>query len=348
MDKINFMCDYAEGAHPAILDALVKTNMEQTVGYGLDGYCDTARARIKTACDMPGADVHFLVGGTQTNTTVIAALLRPYQGVISGDAGHIAVHETGAIEGTGHKVLCLPSENGKIKVDDVSACLEAHFTSEIAEHTVMPGMVYLTYPTECGTLYSKAELTEIRALCRRYEIPLFIDGARLGYGLTSPACDLTLPELARLCDVFYIGGTKCGCYFGEAVVITNDAYKKGFRYMIKRQGGLFAKGRLLGIQFATLFENDLYFNICAHAVTEALRIRAAFAARGVEFFGASMTNQQFPILKKAQRAYFEEKYLPEFWCDAADGKEVVRFCTSWATKTENVDALIEDIKKMPQ
>lgn len=343
----NFQCDYTEGAHAKIIEALANTNMEQTCGYGMDDYCAAAREKIKTACDAPNADVHFLVGGTQTNTTVISSLLRPYQGVISADKGHIAVHETGAIEATGHKVLCLPSTNGKISALQVRDCLNSHCTSETAEHEVQPAMVYISYPTECGTLYSRQELSDIYDVCKEYEIPFYIDGARLGYGLADPNCDITLPLLAKLCDIFYIGGTKCGALFGEAVVIANCKYKKDFRYMIKRHGGMFAKGRLLGIQFDTLFTDNLYFEITRGAVEKALRIREAFAAKGIEFFGASTSNQQFPILTDEQVDLLSKNSLPEFWCNADNGKKVVRFCTSWATTNESVKTLISDIENMP-
>lgn len=349
MNVINFECDYTEGAHPRILERLTTTNLEQTSGYGNDPYSAAAREKIKAACGTPDADVHFLVGGTQTNTTVLSAILRPYQGAISAEEGHIAVHETGAIEATGHKVLTLPCENGKITAAQIDAYVRAHYESGTSEHTVQPGAVYLTFPTECGTIYTKAELTAIRRVCDKWQLPLYLDGARLGYGLADPNCDLTLPELAAPCDVFYIGGTKCGAFFGEAVVIRNDAFKKDFRYFIKRHGGMFAKGRLLGIQFDTLFSDNLYFDICRTAVEQALRIRAAFAARGIAFFGQSMTNQQFPILTEKQHAYFKDcGYLPEYWGPATGGKKIVRFCTSWATKEENVEKLLRDIAKMPQ
>ena len=342
----NFQCDYTEGAHEKIIAALAKTNMEQTCGYGMDNYCATAREKIKAACGAPNADVHFLVGGTQTNTTVISSVLRPHQGAVCAVQGHIAVHETGAIEATGHKVLGLPCENGKITAAQVKDCFAAHFASECAEHEVQPGMVYISYPTECGTIYSKEELSAIHAVCKEYDVPLFIDGARLGYGFADPRCDMTLEEFAKNCDIFYIGGTKCGALFGEAVVIMNQKYKKDFRYLIKRHGGMFAKGRLLGIQFDTLFTDNLYFEITKGAVENALKIRRAFEAKGIEFFGDSMTNQQFPILTDAQIEFLSKNSLPEFWCNADGGKKVVRFCTSWATTSEGVDTLISDIEKM--
>ncbi|MBQ6614462.1 MAG: aminotransferase class V-fold PLP-dependent enzyme [Clostridia bacterium] len=344
----NFQCDYTEGAHKKIIDALVRTNMEQTPGYGMDDYCTSAREKIRLACNAPAADVHFLVGGTQTNTTVISSLLRPYQGAVSADAGHIAVHETGAIESTGHKVLCLKSENGKISAAQIENFVTAHIKCETAEHEVQPGMVYISLPTECGTLYSKKELSDIYTVCKKHDLPFYIDGARLGYGLADPNCDITLSDLAKLCDIFYIGGTKCGSLFGEAVVICNEKYKKDFRYMIKRHGGMFAKGRLLGIQFDTLFTDDLYLEITKGAVEKALRIREAFAKRGIKFFGASTSNQQFPILTSEQVDFLSKNSLPEFWCNADGGKKVVRFCTSWATTEESVATLISDIENMPE
>ena len=250
---IYFNSDYLEGAHPAVMARLMETNMVQTVGYGEDEYCETAREKIKLACQAPEADVHFLVGGTQTNTTVIAAILRPWQGVLSAVSGHINCHEAGAIESTGHKVITLPTNNGKITAQQVRDYVEWHKNDESTEHIVQPGMVYISHPTEGGTLYSKAELTALYDTCKQYSLPLFIDGARLGYGLVADGSDITLPELARLCDVFYIGGTKVGALFGEAVVIMNEALKKDFRFIMKQRGGRLAKGRLLGIQFDALF-----------------------------------------------------------------------------------------------
>ncbi len=340
---IYFQCDYAEGCHPKILEKLAETNFSQTVGYGMDPICEQARETVKRVCGTPDADVHFLVGGTQTNTTVIAHTLRSYQGVLSADTGHVADHETGAIEATGHKVLTLPNSNGLISGEQVRNYCADHANNGSKEHTVMPGMVYISFPTESGTLYSKAQLTDLYAACREWNVPLFIDGARLGYGLMSPACDLTLEELAHLCDVFYIGGTKCGALFGEAVVINNDALKQNFRYSIKRHGGMLAKGRLLGLQFQTLLEDGLYFDICKQAVDYALEIRHAFEAKGVQFAGDSATNQQFPILTEAQMAAFDGKFKYEYNGRYDDEHHVVRFCTSWATTRENVDALLQTI-----
>ena len=254
---IYFNSDYLEGAHSAIMERMMETNMMQTVGYSCDEICDSARTKVRAACNAPDADVHFLVGGTQTNTTVIAALLRPWQGVVSAVSGHINCHETGAIESTGHKVIALPTPDGKLTAKQVKDYVEWQKNDESEEHIVQPGMVYISHPTETGMLYSKAELTEIFNTCREYGLPLYIDGARLGYGLTADGNDLTLPEIAQLCDVFYIGGTKVGALFGEAVVIMNEKYKKDFRFMIKQRGGMLAKGRLLGIQFDTLFTDDL-------------------------------------------------------------------------------------------
>ncbi len=341
---IYFQCDYEEGCHPAILKKLQETNLEQTVGYSMDPYCASAREKIKKAIARPDADVHFLVGGTQTNMTVIAAALKPWQGAICADTGHIACHETGAVEATGHKVLALPSEDGKITAEQIEETVKKHYADGSHEHIVQPGMVYISFPTESGTLYSKQELTDIYAVCKALDIPLFVDGARLGYGLQSPACDVTLPELANLCDVFYIGGTKCGALFGEAVVILKESLKKDFRYMIKQRGGMFAKGRLLGIQFDTLFTDDLYETICAEAVKKAMTVREAFLAKGISMYGSSMTNQQFPILTDAQKEALAKDFAFEYWGEAPDGAgSIVRFCTSWATTDEQIKALTDAI-----
>lgn len=343
---ISFQCDYLAGAHPLILQRMADTNLEDTPGYGCDPYCDSARRKIREACGLPDADVHFLVGGTQTNTTVISAILRPYQGVVAAQEGHIACHETGAIEATGHKVLTLPSANGKITARQVAALLEEDRLCPTREHMVQPGMVYLSFPTESGALYSKEELAALFSVCQGAGIPLYIDGARLGYALASEACNLTLPELARLCDVFYIGGTKCGALFGEAVVIRSEAIRRDFRYLIKRHGGMLAKGRLLGIQFDVLFTDGLYFSICREADAQALAIRRAFEQKGIAMFGSSQTNQQFPILSDRQLAFLGERYQYEFWC-RLDGGSAVRFCTSWSTRPQDVAALIGDIGRMP-
>ena len=341
---IRFQCDYAEGAHPAILEKLVETNFDQTVGYGLDPYCDSARAKIKEACNQPEADVHFLVGGTQANFTVISSILRPHQGALSANTGHINVHETGAIEATGHKVLPLYSENGKITAAQVREAYDIHWNDPDHEHVVQPGMVYISHPTENGTLYEKDELVELYNTCQELGLPLFLDGARMGYGVMSEAATLTLADVAEYTDVFYIGGTKVGAMFGEAVVITNPALKRDFRYMIKQNGGMLAKGRLLGIQFDVLFTDDLYFKVAKHADDLAMRLKRAFVEKGYELRYDSYTNQQFPILPDAHIEILKEKYSFAIWEKMNETHSAVRFCTSWATKEESVDELIKDLQ----
>jgi threonine aldolase len=343
---IQFQCDYNEGAHPLIIKRLTESNLEQTVGYGEDPYCEEARKLIKRACQNDSADVHFLVGGTQSNTTVIAHILRPYQGVLAATSGHINVHETGAIESTGHKVLAIPTSNGKLTAQQIDDAMQAHIHEDGPEHMVQPGMVYLSFPTEIGTIYSHDELKAIRTVCDRYDLPLFVDGARLGYGLCSPECDLTLPQLTQLVDVFYIGGTKVGALFGEAVVITNEALKKDFRYSIKQHGGMLAKGRLLGLQFATLFTDNLYFDIAQHAIDEAMRIKSALQAKGISFLIDSPTNQQFPIFTNAQIDTLSQHFMLSLWQRIDENHTAMRICTSWATKPENTDALIRTIENL--
>lgn len=341
---IHFECDYTEGAHPKILEKLVQTNMEQTSGYGIDPYCEHARDLIKKQCGREDVDVQFLVGGTQTNMTVIAASLRPYMGVIAADSGHINVHETGAIEATGHKVLPLASTDGKLKASQIETCMMEHLTDESMEHTVRPGMVYISNPTETGTLYSKEELYSIHNVCVKYKVPLFLDGARLGYGLASPENDLTMKDIADCCDVFYIGGTKVGALFGEAVVIKDEQLKKDFRYMMKQRGGLLAKGRLLGIQFQTLFLDDLYYEISKHAIALSLEIKKAFQEKGIPFLYDTTTNQQFPIVTNEMIEKLKHKYAFSIWEKYDESHYVARFCTSWATKKEAVEELVADIK----
>lgn len=343
---IQFQCDYNEGAHPLIMKRLTETNMEQTVGYGEDPHCEEARRLIKQACQSDNADVHFLVGGTQANTTVIAHILRPYQGVLAATSGHINVHETGAIESTGHKVLAIPTEDGKLTAKQIDEAMQAHIHEDGPEHMVQPGMVYLSFPTEIGTIYSHDELKAIRTVCNKYDLPLFVDGARLGYGLCSPECDLTLPQLAQLADVFYIGGTKVGALFGEAVVIMNETLKRDFRYSIKQHGGMLAKGRLLGLQFATLFTGNLYFDIAQHAIDEAMRIKAALQAKGFGFLIDSPTNQQFPIFTDTQIATLSEHFMLSLWQRIDEEHTAMRICTSWATKPESTDALIRAIENL--
>lgn len=343
---IRFNCDYLEGAHPKILERLQETNFVQTLGYGEDEYCERARAIIREKCGAPDAYVQFLVGGTQTNTTVIASILRPYQGVLCANTGHINVHETGAIEATGHKVLALPSEDGKITAAQVQEAYDAHWADGSHEHIVQPGMVYISHPTENGTLYTKEELKALYETCQKLELPLFLDGARLGYGLMSRGTDLTLQDIAALTDVFYIGGTKVGALFGEAVVMTNASFTKDFRYMIKQRGGMLAKGRLLGIQFETLLSDGLYEEIAGKAVEQAMRLKEAFLDKGYPLLYDSYTNQQFPILPNCQIKQLEEKYSFELWTAMDEEYSAVRFCTSWATRDEDIDALIEDLSDL--
>ena len=343
---IYFNSDYLEGAHSAIMERMMETNMMQTVGYSCDEICDSARAKVRAACNAPEADVHFLVGGTQTNTTVIAALLRPWQGVVSAVSGHINCHETGAIESTGHKVIALPTPDGKLTAKQVKDYVEWQKNDESEEHIVQPGMVYISHPTETGMLYSKAELTEIFHTCREYGLPLYIDGARLGYGLTADGNDLSLPEIARLCDVFYIGGTKVGALFGEAVVIMNEKYKKDFRFMIKQRGGMLAKGRLLGIQFDTLFTDDLYTKIARNANDMAYQIRDIFVSNGYPLLFDSPTNQQYPIISDEELAILGKDFGYEYWERVDETHSGVRFCGSWATTQEQVDALREAVNAL--
>lgn len=337
---IQFQCDYSEGAHPRILERMMQTNLEQTVGYGEDHYCAMARSLVQKACSREDADVHFLVGGTQANMTVISSILRPYQGVICVRTGHINVHETGAIEHSGHKVLALEGKDGLLSAGSVREAMLEHINEDGPEHTVQPGMVYISFSTEVGTVYTLKQLEELAAVCREYGLPLFIDGARMGYGLASEGCDVTLQDIARLADVFYIGGTKQGALFGEAVVITNPDLKKDFRYSIKQNGGMLAKGRLLGIQFLTLFEDGLYFELSRHAVALAMRIRDAFAAKGYDFLVDSPTNQQFPILPDEELKRLAADFQFSVWKKIDDRHTAVRFCTSWATRPEAVDALL--------
>ena len=342
---IRFECDYTEGAHPRIMEALMRTNMEQNPGYGLDPHCERARELIRRECGLPKAAVHFLVGGTQTNATVIAALLRPYQGVLCAVTGHINGHETGAVEATGHKLFQLPSHDGKVDAGEIAAFCQAHLDDPDNSHSVQPAMVYISQPTELGTLYSAAELERLHEVCRKYGLLLFADGARLGYGLAAEQ-ELSLALLARLCDAFYIGGTKVGALFGEAVVFPDPELCPDFRYMIKRHGGMFAKGRLLGIQFETLFEDGLYYDISAHALKMAELIRSALAEKGIPLFIDSPTNQLFPILAESQRRALAEKYTLSRWKGLDDGRTVMRICTSWATTEENARALAADIRSL--
>lgn len=340
---IRFNCDYSEGACPQIMELLQKTNMEQTPGYGQDGYCMEAAALIRERIGRPEAGVHFLVGGTQANLTVIAAALRPHQGVAGADTAHISVHETGAVEATGHKVLALPSKDGKITAAQVEELYRAHISDEAFEHTVQPGMVYISQPTELGTLYTRDELKALYGTCRKNGLFLYVDGARLAYGLGAEGNDVDLKALAENCDAFYIGGTKCGALFGEAVVILNAALDRDFRYMIKQRGGMLAKGRLLGIQFKGLLEGGLYEELGRRGDRLADRLRVAFREKGWSFHAENRTNQIFPILTDTALEELKEKYAFTYQCRVDEGRSAVRFCTSWATREEDVEALIRDL-----
>ena len=336
---ISFESDYIQGADPRILEALVKTNLEALPGYGADKYCDSAKEKIIAACENKDAEVHFLVGGTQTNQIIIASMLRLYEGVVAADTGHINVHEAGAIEYTGHKVLPLPNYSGKISADDLGRFLCDFYADANHSHAVFPGMVYISHPTEYGTLYTKSELEAISGVCGQYNIPLFMDGARLGYGLMSSDTDVTLADIARLCDVFYIGGTKVGALCGEAVVFTKKNTPKNFISTIKQHGALLAKGRLLGIQFDTLFTDDLYFKISRHAIEAADKMREIFTKKGYEFFLETSTNQIFIVLENSKMQELSKSVRFGFWEKADNTHTVVRFATSWATSEQDLKAL---------
>ena len=345
---ILFQCDYNEGAHPKVMEKLLETNLEQTVGYGEDEHCAHAADLIRKACGDDSLAVHFLVGGTQANMTVIAAALRPHQGVIAAQTGHINGHETGAVESTGHKVLALPQTDGKISASQVKDLCEAHLNDASFEHTVQPKMVYISNPTEYGTLYTRKELEALHEVCRRYGLYLFLDGARLGYGLAAADNELDLPFIAACCDVFYIGGTKVGALFGEAVVMSNEELKKDFRYLIKQKGGMLAKGRLLGVQFEALFEDGLYLEISRHADRLADKLREAFTQAGFPFLVENQTNQIFPVIPDHILEKLGEKYGFNYQERVDETHSAVRFCTSWATTEENTDRLITDLKRMAQ
>ena len=341
MDKLNFASDYTQGAHPAIIRALTETNMEFTPGYGTDEICERARDRIRLACGAPEAEVWFLSGGTQTNMTVLDAILQKYEGVISAETGHVSAHEAGAIEFTGHKVLPLPQERGKLSPDDMQRYLQSFFSDENRDHMVMPGMVYLSQPTEYGTLYSLEELRRIRALCDEFSLKLYVDGARLAYALASPENDVSLADLAALCDVFYIGGTKCGAMFGEAVVLPRGETIPHFLTIIKQHGALLAKGWMLGLQFDALFTDGLYERIGAHAIQTASMLQALFLQKGYPLLFRSPTNQIFVVLENERLAALAEYVSFSFWERLDEGHTVVRFATSWATREEDLRQLAE-------
>ena len=336
-----FVNDYCEGAHPAILQKLLETNMEKLSGYGTDKYCDSAKEKIRKACGCPDADVFFLVGGTQTNATIIGSVLNRYEGVLAAQTGHVSCHEAGAIEYTGHKVLTLPAENGKIKAESITDYVETFYGDESHDHMVFPGMVYISHPTEYGTLYSKKELEELSIVCHEYDAPLYLDGARLGYGLVSEENDVTLADIASLCDAFYIGGTKVGALCGEAVIFPKNNAPKHFMTTVKQHGALLAKGRVLGVQFDTLFTDNLYFEISKNAIKTADTLKQALKEKGYTFYIDSPTNQIFLVLEDERLKELEQKVAISFWEKADDNHTIIRLATSWATKEEEIKALIE-------
>ena len=341
MEKLSFESDYTQGAHEEILRALAENNRKPLNGYGTDPYCASAREKIRRQCGCPDADVFFLVGGTQTNQTVIDSLLRQYEGIIAADTGHVSVHEAGAIEYTGHKVLTLPHREGKITADGLRNYLQGFFSDENHEHMVFPGMVYISHPTEYGTLYTKEELSALSGVCREYALPLYMDGARLGYGLMSFDTDVRLSDISELCDVFYIGGTKVGALFGEAVVFPKGNAPAHFMTIMKQHGALLAKGWLLGIQFDCLFTDDLYFRISRHAIEMAELLKKGFSEKGYEFFLDSPTNQQFLVLENKKLEELKMRVGFEFWEKKDEAHMVVRFATSWATTEEQVQRLLD-------
>ena len=338
---LSFECDYNVGAHPKILERLVETNFVAQPGYGADEYCKSAAEKIKAACGCDTADVRFLVGGTQTNQTVIASLLHISEGAISAVTGHINAHEAGAVEYTGHKILPLPHHTGKIDAKELKQYLIDFYNDASHEHMTQPGLVYISHPTEYGTLYSKSELTEIHNICLEYNLPLFIDGARLGYGLQSYSTDVTLKDIAALCEVFYIGGTKVGALCGEAVVFTKNNCPKNFLTVTKQHGALLAKGRLVGIQFDTLFTDGLYFEISRNAIETAELLKNIFKEKGYKFFLDSPTNQQFVILENERMKELSKEVTFSFWEKYDEEHTVVRFATSWATTEEDILKLKE-------
>ncbi len=336
---VSFESDYIAGAHPEIIKKLTETNLEWLPGYGTDKYCSSAREKICAACGCPDAQVEFLLGGTQTNAVAIDAMLRDYEGVIAAETGHVSLHEAGAIEHAGHKVLQVKGTDGKILPETLRAWLESFYADENREHMVYPGMVYISHPTEYGTLYSKKELEEIAEICRANDMALYMDGARLAYGLMSREADLSLQDIARLCDAFYIGGTKAGALCGEALVFCGSRRPAHFMNLIKKRGALLAKGRLIGVQFDALFTDDLYFRIGQHAIDTAEQMKEIFRRHGYEFFLDSPTNQQFIILNDEQLEELGKKTAFSFWEKLPDGRTVVRYATSWSTTEGDLQAL---------
>ncbi len=336
---ISFESDYIAGAHPEVLRKLTETNLESLPGYGTDPYCESAKQKIRSLIGIPDAEIFFLAGGTQTNAVVISTVLADYEGVIAAKTGHVSTHEAGAIEYTGHEVLELPQSDGKIVPEVLERYLADYFADDNHEHMTFPGMVYLSHPTEYGTLYSKAELTAIAGICRKYQLSLFLDGARLGYALTSRETDLSIRDIATLCDVFYIGGTKVGALCGEAVVFTKGNMPKHFLTSVKKRGALLAKGRLLGVQFDALFTDDLYFRIGRHAIDMAEKLKEILRAHGIPFHIQSPTNQQFVVLENGQMERLAKQIAFSFW-EKQDGTHtVVRFATGWSTTEEDLAAL---------
>ena len=338
---IYFDSDYTAGAHPEVLEALCVTNGEHTVGYGGDSYSENAKNLIRKACGLTDARVYLLVGGTQTNATVIDGVLARHEGVLAAQSGHIAVHESGAIEACGHKVLTLPHYQGKVKAEDVGAFIDEFYRDETYEHMVAPGMLYISFPTEYGTIYTLKELEDLSEVCHKADIPLYIDGARLAYGLAATEGDVTLQDIARLADLFYIGGTKVGALFGEAVVVTNPNLLHHFTPLIKQHGALMAKGRLLGVQFEALFRDGLYFEIGQKAVRQALAIKKAFVSRGYTAVVDSPTNQQFFLLPNTLIDHLRSNNISfETWGTRGEEQTTVRFVTGWATTESDIDALV--------
>ncbi len=335
-----FLSDYTEGAHPKVLEKLCENNMLSLPGYGADVCCDAAKDKIRAACHKDDLQVWFLTGGTQTNQVVISTMLRQYHSVIAAESGHINVHESGAIEFTGHKVQTLPQHDGKICPCELEKCLEG-FYGVPANFWPLPGMVYISHPTEYGTLYSKAELQEISRICRQYDIPLYMDGARLGYGLMSRQTDVSIDDIVELTDVFYIGGTKMGALCGEAVVFTRNNMPAHFDTMTKQHGAMLAKGRVLGMQFDALFTDDLYFEIGRHAIELAEELKKVFTSKGYRMHVDSPTNQQFVVLSRKKAEELRANVAFEFWEDLDEENAVYRFVTSWATEKESIEKLAE-------
>lgn len=340
---LRFDTDYMEGAHPVVMQRLVDTNLEHTVGYGSDEYSVQAREAIREACGTPDALVQFLVGGTQTNATVLDALLRRHEGVLCAETAHINVHESGAVEHSGHKVLTLPAHDGKVCPKEVDHYITEFYRDDTYEHMVAPGVLYITQPTEYGTLYSLSELEELSTICHNHDIPLYLDGARLGYALASDKADFTLKDIARLCDVFYIGGTKCGAMFGEAVVAADPKRLPHFFPLVKQHGALMAKGRLQGVQFLTLFTDNLYVKIARHADELAMRLRSAFVEKGYKMAIDSPTNQQFVVLPNDVLDRLLQYATFELWGPRGEKETTVRFVMSWATTDEDVEEFISKL-----